>query len=387
MVNGDGKNSEAVNADAIIKEAKLLQSINHPNIVRVFDLKYDGRVNNRGTITQNTLYCVMQLANRGVMLGYLMIGGQLSENLARHYLRQLVEGMILIHSKGMVHRDLKPDNLLLRKNYELLIANFGHCSQDNINKLSERLGTIIYNPPELSSSSSSKYDGKAVDNLMVGVVLFILLTANIPFMVGAPNSDLFYKYLMDNSPEGFWSLQQSRDLKFKFSNDLKDLLTSLFAVKPSQRPELANVLQHKWFNGPVTSDAEVVAHIKKIYEQQVVNAQRQADEAVAKAAKAEPRNGGSSAYGGQGQRAVSVERDGMLEHLNKASDEIKRAVDAIVFNKDVPVYTNEGSAFFNSYFSALTPEELLKVATVVSNNMTENANVVINVNRYQVDYN
>lgn len=390
LINGESSNSEEVNAESIIMEAKTLQNLNHPNIIKVYELKADGKINNRGTVYDgNTLYCVMQLAEKGVMLDYLMNGGAMSENVARHYFRQLVEGMIFIHNKGVVHRDLKPDNLLLGSQYELLIADFGHCAEDDgkkkITKLATRLGTPIYNAPEISSTKSTEYDGKAVDSFMVGVVLFVMLTANTPFRDGASINDPFYKFFFNGTPQGFWSLHQSRLKNINFSEDLKDLLNGLFAVDGKQRPDLTKVLEHKWFSGPVASEEEVKKDMRKRFEIQEDKQKIEAEKAAARKARAGKRTGGSAAYGGEGHRAVTVDRDGILEHLNDDSEDIKRAVNAIVFDKHVPEYTNEGSSFFYSYHSALSPEELLKAATVVANNMTENADVVINVDKYEVD--
>jgi serine/threonine protein kinase len=388
LINSESSNSEEVNAEAIAMEAKTLQNLNHPNIIKVYDLRENGRINNRGQVYPgNTLYCVMQLAQKGVFLDYLMSGGQMEENVARFYFKQLVDAMSYIHSRGVVHRDLKPDNLLVGDNYDLLVADFGHCAESNgtkdVTKLSTRLGTPIYNAPEIASSKSSKYDGKEVDSFMVGVVLFIFLTANTPFKEGANKIDPFYKHIIAGNPKGFWDLHESRLKKVNFSMELKDLISALFAVEGGHRPQLSQLLAHPWMQGPTASQAEVKQEMEKRYQAQESQKKAEAEKAAARKARAAQRGGGGRAYG-EHHRDVHVETDGITQHLNDGSEDIEKQINMITFKNTVPLYNNEGSSFFNSYFSALTPEELLKAATVVANNMTDQADVKIRTDYFEV---
>lgn len=390
LINTDSSNSDEVNAEAIQMEAKTLQNLNHPNIIRVYDLKTNGRINNKGNVYDvDTLYCVMQLAQKGVMLDYLMTGGQMTENVARYYFKQLVEAMNYIHSKDVVHRDLKPDNLLLGDNYQLLVADFGHCAQNNgskdVSKLSTKLGTPIYNAPEVSSSKTVNYNGKEVDSFMAGVVLFILLTANTPFRDGANKIDPFYKNFINGNPDAFWALHESRLKNVKFSGEFKSLLNALFAVEGDKRPSLNSVLQSSWMQGPTASDSEAKQEMQRRYEIQEQQKAAEAEKARARKARAAQRGGGSKAYG-QHQRDVYIESNGIIEHLNDATEEATKKINEIVFKEAVPEYRNDGSSFFNCYYSAMSAEELLKAATVIANNMTDLADVHINVEYYEVIY-
>ena len=78
-------------------------------------------------------------ADGGELMDFLLITGAFNEPLARHYFKQLMQGLDYCHVNGVAHRDLKPDNLLLDKNFILKIADFGYAApflgRDGLGKL------------------------------------------------------------------------------------------------------------------------------------------------------------------------------------------------------------------------------------------------------------
>ena len=73
-------------------------------------------------------YLVYEKAEGGELMDYLLITGAFSEPLARHYFKQLMQGLDYCHANGVAHRDLKPDNLLLDGDFNLKIADFGYAA-------------------------------------------------------------------------------------------------------------------------------------------------------------------------------------------------------------------------------------------------------------------
>jgi serine/threonine protein kinase len=73
-------------------------------------------------------YLVYERAEGGELMDFLLITGAFNEPLARHYFKQLMQGLDYCHVNGVAHRDLKPDNLLLDKNFILKIADFGYAA-------------------------------------------------------------------------------------------------------------------------------------------------------------------------------------------------------------------------------------------------------------------
>lgn len=381
LVNDESSNDEDINRDAIISEAKILQNFKHLNIIKMYDLRADGMLKVGGkTDTVRHLYCVMQIADKGVMLDYLMAGGLLSEPVARFYFKQLVDGLIYIHNKGYAHRDLKPDNLLLGSNYELLIADFGHSTllqgKRGDGKLSSKLGTPIYNAPEVGQK---QYEGKPVDTFMAGVVLFIFLTANTPFKDGATKHDPFYKNLIDQNPAAFWALHEKRLRHINFTPLLKDLLSGLFTYDPAARPTLDDVTKHPWWNQQTASECEVKQEMHKRF---MVEEKRKEDEIK----RATQRRANRVQAGGAGthHRAVVLESDVYSQLNSDAPLESKQQIMDIKLEHEPPVFEDNGSSFFNTYYSSLSPEMLLKAATVVANNNSKS--VTLNVKEFTVSY-
>ena len=93
-------------------------------------------------------YLVYEKAEGGELMDYLLITGAFSEPLARHYFKQLMQGLDYCHMNGVAHRDLKPDNLLLDGNFNLKIADFGFAApflgRDGSGNLNTKCGTLQY---------------------------------------------------------------------------------------------------------------------------------------------------------------------------------------------------------------------------------------------------
>ena len=71
---------------------------------------------------------VYERAEGGELMDFLLISGAFNEELARHFFKQLLQGLDYCHINGVTHRDLKPDNLLLDINFNLKIADFGYAA-------------------------------------------------------------------------------------------------------------------------------------------------------------------------------------------------------------------------------------------------------------------
>ena len=103
-----------------------------------------------------------------------------SENETRQYMRQIISGMIYCHSAGFCHRDLKLQNILVRSNSSIKIADFGLSHQLNQGELmSTSCGSLIYAAPEVIHGKT--YSGELADVWSCGIILFTLLAGYHPF--------------------------------------------------------------------------------------------------------------------------------------------------------------------------------------------------------------
>jgi MAP/microtubule affinity-regulating kinase len=101
--------------EKLFREVSIMKILNHPNIVKLYEV----------IETEKTLYLVMEYINNGEVFEYLVKNGRMKENIARQKFRQIVSAVQYLHSKNIIHRDLKAENLLLDSNLDVKIVDFG----------------------------------------------------------------------------------------------------------------------------------------------------------------------------------------------------------------------------------------------------------------------
>ncbi|XP_074527367.1 serine/threonine-protein kinase ULK1a [Halichoeres trimaculatus] len=173
------------------KEIKILKELKHENIVRLLDYQEIG----------GCVYLVMEYCNGGDLAEYLHSKGTLSEDTIRMFLQQIAQAMKILQSKGILHRDLKPQNILLchqegRRSSPtktcIKIADFGFARHLQMNTMAATLcGSPMYMAPEVIMSQT--YDAKA-DLWSIGTIVYQCLTGKAPFHASTPQElRLFYE--------------------------------------------------------------------------------------------------------------------------------------------------------------------------------------------------
>lgn len=138
--------------------------------------------------------------------------------------------------------------------FNLKIADFGFAApiagRDGSGHLKTKLGTESYMAPEIHARKP--YSGASVDLFASAIILFIMFTQHPPFTKAEP-SDPFYRLLCANRADLFWkahSKNKPNGLDF-FSEDFRNLITSMLQYDPSHRLSMAEVKAHPWYvNGP-----------------------------------------------------------------------------------------------------------------------------------------
>lgn len=200
--------------------------LEHPNIIRLYQV----------IDTLEEMYIIMEYAAGGELIDYIAAKGCLTENEGRKYFRDLIAAMDHCHLAGVVHRDLKLENMLLGDDKNLLLSDFGLgrsiFSTDQI--LNTFCGTPLYAGPELVSGI--KYVGPTADIWSLGIVLYIMIAGKPPFRCETI-AELYgqIKAVKYSCPKSF-------------SPELVDLLSKLLVRDPLKRITMDELRMHTWIS-------------------------------------------------------------------------------------------------------------------------------------------
>ena len=151
-------------------EAQAVAMLSHPNIVTVYDVSR----------TQDVNYIVMELIEGITLKQYMQKRGVLSWKEALHFSSQICKALIHAHSRGIVHRDIKPHNIMILKDGSVKVADFGiarlNSSQNTLTQ--ETLGSVHYISPEQAKGS---HTDARTDIYSLGVVMYEMITGRLPF--------------------------------------------------------------------------------------------------------------------------------------------------------------------------------------------------------------
>ncbi|KAI0158172.1 hypothetical protein GGR57DRAFT_500287 [Xylariaceae sp. FL1272] len=250
----------------IYREVSILRGLSHPNIVRLHEMSE----------TERHIGIVLEYASGGELFDYILNHRYLKDPAARRLFAQLISGVGYLHKKGIVHRDLKLENLLLDRNRNIIITDFGFANtfdahdeltEEDELKLSDRefvkrkgldktnadgmrrgdlmqtsCGSPCYAAPELVVSDSL-YTGRKVDVWSCGVILYAMLAGYLPFDDDPDNPEgdninLLYKYIV-NTPLTFPEY---------VTPHARDLLRRILVPSPRKRADLFEVARHSWLS-------------------------------------------------------------------------------------------------------------------------------------------
>lgn len=158
-----------------IDESKAVAMLSHKNIVSIYDV----------AIYPDMKYIVMEYLDGITLREYLDNKGALPWNEACIYILQVLRALEHAHSKGVIHRDIKPQNIILQKNGEIKVMDFGIAKIPTSAAMSgeKAVGTVYYISPE---QASGKETGAYSDLYSVGILLFEAVTGTLPFKAASP---------------------------------------------------------------------------------------------------------------------------------------------------------------------------------------------------------
>ncbi|MDN8576490.1 protein kinase [Corynebacterium sanguinis] len=157
------------------REARAMAQLSHPNLVNVYDFSHEG----------DHVFLIMELIRGGTLRELLAERGPMPPHAAAAVMRATLTGLSIAHRKEMVHRDIKPDNILINSDHRVKLADFGlvRAAADSTHSTDQIVGTVSYLSPEQIDGSPM---GPASDVYSAGIVLFELLTGTVPFSGDTP---------------------------------------------------------------------------------------------------------------------------------------------------------------------------------------------------------
>ena len=226
------------------KYSRLLSE--HANIIFTQDSAYE---------TKTSYVLVQDYAEGGDLFDAIEPEVGLEERKARKILGQIAKALEYMHGKKLVHRDVKPENVVLteKDGSSVKLIDFGMTLRSGTH-VSKVCGSIPYTPPEICSASDEAgfYVHSACDVWSVGVLLFCMLTGSFPWEQATLSDPNFYEFVK-------WQTGISSTVPYlwrNFSPSLLELFSKLLCVDPQKRCKISEVhsyLADPWFNDATTS--------------------------------------------------------------------------------------------------------------------------------------
>uniref|UniRef100_A0AAZ3P5Y4 non-specific serine/threonine protein kinase n=1 Tax=Oncorhynchus tshawytscha TaxID=74940 RepID=A0AAZ3P5Y4_ONCTS len=208
----------------IRREIEIMSSLNHPYIITIYEVFEN----------KDKIVIVMEYASRGDLYDYISEKQRISEREARHFFRQIVSAVHYCHRNGIVHRDLKLENILLDGKGNIKIADFG---LSNLYRGDEYLqtfcGSPLYASPEIVNGRP--YKGPEVDTWSLGVLLYTLVHGAMPF------DGQNYKNLVQQISTGNYRKPTN-------PSDACGLIRWMLMVNPERRATIEEIAGHWWLN-------------------------------------------------------------------------------------------------------------------------------------------
>lgn len=172
------------------REAKAVTSLSHPNIVSIYDVENEG----------DFYYLILEYVEGMTLKDYMIKNPRIPIETIVHIAKQIAAGLSHAHQNGIIHRDIKPQNILMDENLTCKITDFGIArayGDTTLTQTNQMLGTVYYLSPEQARGNVATAQS---DIYSLGILIFEMITGQIPFK-GESAVAIALKHLQEELPE------------------------------------------------------------------------------------------------------------------------------------------------------------------------------------------
>ena len=229
-----------------LKNINLFLSLKKSGIGYIYNKEENPLFINENNIYQieKVYYLIEEIAENGELFNYIYeLKKGFDEQICAKIFINIVKSVQLLHKKGIVHGDIKPENILVGNDFNIKLIDFGFSQRvrKNDNIIYSTSGSDTYCSPEIRKAHIQGYDGIKSDIFSLGVLLFVIKVGKFPFNLSIYN-DKRYRLIMSKNYELYWDGFKKDNL----SEEFKDLINHLICYDPSERLSLDEILRHPW---------------------------------------------------------------------------------------------------------------------------------------------
>eukprot|EP01017_Pseudomicrothorax_dubius_P029714 TRINITY_DN3641_c0_g1_i1.p1 TRINITY_DN3641_c0_g1~~TRINITY_DN3641_c0_g1_i1.p1 ORF type:complete len:308 (+),score=68.21 TRINITY_DN3641_c0_g1_i1:64-987(+) len=222
----------------VFREVAIMRKINHPNVIKLYEFVDD--------FENDQIYIILEYAEGGQIIEWdadsgefypLITEGFISEDELRSIFYGCIQGLAYLHQNQIIHRDIKPQNILLGANKVPKISDFGAsiAKEESNDNLTGTLGTMQFLAPEiLNSENKQGYSGKAADVWALSATFFCFVFYRLPYW----NENMMELFRMIETEDIKWPKNRV------ISDDLRDFLEKGLTKDPTKRIGLFDMLEH-----------------------------------------------------------------------------------------------------------------------------------------------
>lgn len=206
-----------------VKEINILQTVNHPNIIKLYDYKFD----------QNKLFLITEYCNGGNLSDWIKKDKSPDEILS--VIKQILQGFQYLKDNRIIHRDIKPQNILIQEPLTVKICDFGFSQtfKEHISMFKTVCGTPLYMSPEIINMQPYTFKSEIWS---IGILFYNIFFGCHPY--GNPESMVDYRNRVNQTP----NIPDISLFTQELNLTLTQVLKSMLSIEPVKRPDIIDII-------------------------------------------------------------------------------------------------------------------------------------------------